>query len=340
MWFLFFFLMIRVSAQRPDPHCQRTTVRPPPLDVEEQFSRGPLYGTLLVAGGGVVTNSKVYAEFLDLAGGPEHARIIYCPTNGGGSYDTDAQRERELQNFIDSTGFTSPPLLHPVKLIHTYNRTEADSEEFYRLIDDSNGIWFRGGLPFYTYDAYFSTETEKALDRMLQRGGVVAGTSAGALMQSNLMLRGDRTRSNNIVLGDPYEGFAFGQMKNIVFDVHNLARNRAHDMLEIFTLFPLMLGINIDEDTAVIFRDDIIEVMGTGWVQIFDPTLWQKPEEVPYCADFRLSGGSGRTLVPGGGKSHFLSSKRRDKYNVVTRETISSLTQADIDAMLEEETWE
>jgi len=248
---------------------------------------------------------------------------VYIPTNGGGDYTGD-DAARELAEFLNVSGYGD---LHtPVVLIHTYSRDVANDPAFYRAIDKATGVWFAGGLPQRSYHAYLGTETEKALERLLRRNGVIGGTSAGALMQSNIMLRADRG-GNHIVLGNPFIGFAFGDMMNIVIDVHNLHRNRAHDMLEALDVYPELLGINVDEDTAVVMKGDEIRTVGTGWVQIFDPTLWQDETDTPFCANFLLSRGVGRYLIPGHGKSFFLG--ENTVYNVHTREVTSALVQTE-----------
>jgi cyanophycinase len=273
------------------------------------------------------------------AGGRTNAKILYIPTNAGTDFSTPDRRERELQEFLTTAQFGQ--LTFPVELLHTYSRTEANRPEFYSAIDEATAVYFRGGLPFWSYDAYKDTQTETALRRLLERGGVIGGSSAGALMQSNIMLRGDRSQSNHIVLGNPWIGFSFGDMENIIFDVHNLQRNRAHDLIEVLDVFPQHLGINIDEDTAVVMKGDIFETIGTGWVQIFDPTLWQAPDATPFCANFLFSTGSGRCHVSNGGKSHFMWAQRRatagDRYNVRTREVLSALTEEDIKALMTEQ---
>jgi len=278
-------------------------------------------------------NSLVFQRFLAEAGGANAARIVYVPTNGGGSYNTPEERQRELDAFLTVSGWRN--LANPVVLIHTYDRNVANTVAFYGPIDSCTGIFFAGGRPFWSTDTYLGTATEAALDRLLRRGGVVGGSSAGALMQSNVMARGSR-QTNAIVLAEPFIGFGFGQMQNIVIDVHNLQRNRAHDLLEVFFAYPTHLGINVDEDTAAIMKGDILEVSGTGWVQIFDPTLWQPATEAPWCGNFPLSMGTGRPLVPGHGKSFFLWGQRSsgpDRYNVNTRTIVSALSKAEIDAL-------
>jgi len=311
------------SAQTTPPavNCVRPTSRPPPISASQQTSSGTKFGTLVVAGGSLPDNSPVFDRFLQEAGG-NGARIIYVPTNRGQDLNTPAQLDEELRGFLRNSGFGN--LSTPVKIMHTWNRAEADSPEFYEVFDSADAVWFRGGLPQWSYDSYFGTETQNALERLLRRGGVIGGSSAGALMQSNLMLRADRRRGNYIVLGDPYIGFAFGDMENIVVDVHNLHRNRAHDMVEVLDIYRDHLGLSVDEGTAFVMRGDVIDVVGSGYVQVFDSTLWQEETEQTLCADFRLSTGTGRVHIPNMGKSHFLMSSRNDRYNVRSRQVVSS----------------
>jgi hypothetical protein len=64
---------------------------------------GPKYGTLVIAGGSLPQNSTVFQEMLMLAGGPDSAKAVYFPTNGGGNYD-GAAGERALMEFEELTG--------------------------------------------------------------------------------------------------------------------------------------------------------------------------------------------------------------------------------------------
>ena len=256
----------------------------PPLDPEDQFSAGldsDVSGSLVIAGGSLQQNSPVFQRILELAGGEEDARIIFFPTNGGGQYETPEQRNASLTSFINTAGWTD--LQIPVELMHTYDPEVANDPEFWAPLDSATGVFFAGGLSHRAYDAYFGTGTQAALERVLRRGGVVSGSSAGALMQPNVMCRADRSNDNSLVVGVPSEGFAFGGMKNIVVDVHWLMRNRAFDLVEVVAANPEMLGISIDENTAVSMIGDEIEVVGTGWVGIYDATLWQ---ETAYCGNF------------------------------------------------------
>ena len=293
----------------------------PPLDAEDQWSsglQGP--GSLVIAGGSLQQNSTVFQRILELAGGAEEARIVFFPTNGGGQYSTPEQREQSLNSFLNTAAWQDLP--NRPTLMHTYDPEEANDPEFFAPLAEATGVFFAGGLPYRAYDAYFGTGTQQALEEVLARGGVIGGSSAGALMQPNVMCRGDRSNDNSIMLGDPSEGFAFGGMQNIVVDVHYLMRNRGFDIVEVVEADPTLLGLSIDENTAVVLTGDEMEVVGTGWVGVYDSTLWQ---DVSYCANFNLYAPRvSRPLVPSRGKVYFLGgeirSGRADRYNVRTRE--------------------
>ena len=170
----------------------------PPLDPEDQWSEGLREpGSLVIAGGSLIQNSTVFQRILELAGGPDEARIIFFPTNGGGSYSTPEEREQSLRSFVNTAGWADLPI--PVELMHTYDPEEADTEAFWAPLTTATGVFFAGGLPYRSYDAYFGTATHVALERVLSRGGVIGGSSAGALMQPNVMCRGDRSNDNRRV---------------------------------------------------------------------------------------------------------------------------------------------
>ena len=63
--------------------------------------------------------------------------------------------------------------------------------------------------------------------------------------------------------GTPSTGFAFGAMENIVVDVHWLQRNRANDIVEVINERPELLGLSIDENTAVVLEGDVFEVVAS-----------------------------------------------------------------------------
>jgi hypothetical protein len=110
---------------------------------------------LVIAGGSLATNSSVFQKMLELAGGVDEARIVFFPTNGGGSYSTPEQREASRSSFISTANWGDDRMTHPVVLMHTYDPEEADTEAFWAPLTTATGVFFAGGLPYRAFDAYF-----------------------------------------------------------------------------------------------------------------------------------------------------------------------------------------
>lgn len=233
-----------------------------PVTAQEVRTTGPENGSLVVVGGGRMGESIV-KKFIELAGGLD-APIVVIPTAGGrDSYTENSGGAGALREY----GATN------VTVLHTYNRTEADSDEFIKPLEKATGVFFGGGRQWRLVDAYAGTKTEAAFWEVLNRGGVIGGSSAGATIQGSYLARGD-TRTNQTMMGDHEEGFGF--IKNIAIDQHVIARNRHFDMFDILKNRPELLGISIDESTATVVQGNEFEVVGSSYVIIYDGTFWSR----------------------------------------------------------------
>ncbi len=134
-------------------------------------------------------------------------------------------------------------------------------------IRKARAVWFPGGRQWRLADSYLNTKVHEELQSLLARGGVVGGSSAGATIQGAYLARGD-TKTNTIMMGDHEEGFGF--LTNVAIDQHLLRRNRQHDLLEVIRAKPHLLGIGIDEDTAIVVKGSKFEVIGQSYVAIYD----------------------------------------------------------------------
>jgi cyanophycinase len=219
---------------------------------------GPTNGSLVVAGGGV-TDLAIYERFVSLAGGPE-APIVVIPTAGTGESYSDFWPG--LQRLRDA-GATH------IKVLHTRDRQKADREDFVAPLQQARGVWFSGGRQWRLVDAYLGTRTLTEIRAVLERGGVVGGSSAGATIQGSYLVRGDSS-TNTIMMGDHTEGFGF--LANVAIDQHLLRRNRHFDLVEVIEAHPELLGIGLDENTAIVVRGDTFEVIGSGYIAIYDST--------------------------------------------------------------------
>ena len=216
---------------------------------------GPDKGTLVIVGGNL-QDPAIVKRFIDLAGGPT-APIVIVPTAGDAAeYD---QYYSGLKQWRDN-GATN------LTIVHTRDRKVADTESFVKPIRAARGVFFLGGRQWRLADAYLNTLTHKELQGVLARGGVIGGSSAGATILGSFMVRGD-TKGNETMIGDHTVGFAF--MKNTAIDQHVLRRNRQFDMLEVIDKHPELLGIAIDEDTAIVVEGDRFDVIGRSYALVY-----------------------------------------------------------------------
>ncbi len=217
---------------------------------------GPPSGSLVVAGG-ALSDPAVFSRFVALAGGPA-APIVIIPTAGGG--------ERYDQYFRGRRPFEQAGA-RDITILHTYDTLVADSEEFVEPLRRARGVWFTGGRQWRLADSYLNRRTHQALWGVLERGGVIGGSSAGASIQGSYLVRGD-TRANTIMMGDHEEGLGF--LKNVAIDQHLLRRNRHFDLIEVIRAKPELLGIGLDENTAIVVQGDSFEVVGQSYAVIYD----------------------------------------------------------------------
>ncbi len=228
----------------------------------EKVQIGPKNGYLVIAGGGGQCDS-IIKRFIDLAGGPD-ASIVVIPTAGGREkYDMNAASADKMRRLGAKN----------ITMLHTTDKQIANTDSFVSPLLLAKGVWFGGGRQWRLVDAYKDTKTEKMLWKVLEQGGVIGGTSAGATIQGSYLVRGD-TKNNQIMMGDHQEGFGF--IKDIAIDQHVLARNRHFDIFEILKNRPDLLGISIDENTAIIVKGNSFEVIGKSYVIIYDGLFWSR----------------------------------------------------------------
>ena len=132
----------------------------------------------------------------------------------------------------------------------------------------ANGVWFGGGRQWRLVDSYLGTRTERELRGVLDRGGVIGGSSAGASIQGSYLVRGAR-EGNHIMMARGYEA-GFGYLSGVAIDQHLLTRHREDDLVAVIDAHPGLLGIGLDDPAAVVVRGDRFEVIGRGRVAIYD----------------------------------------------------------------------
>ena len=178
---------------------------------------GPAHGSVLLIGGGF-EGTEVLKTFIKLAGGP-NARIVVIPTAGADSaFDQNDETAEDLRRAG----------ARHVRVIHTRDRDVASSTAFTSLIDSAGGMWISGGRQGRLLDAYKGTATEQAMHALLRRGGVIAGTSAGASVMGSLVVRGSPVTNRDVLVVGYTDGFAL--LRGTAVDQHAVARDRLRDL--------------------------------------------------------------------------------------------------------------
>jgi cyanophycinase len=230
---------------------------------------GPAHGTVIVVGGGSM-GQEIYDAFIEAAGGPG-ALIVDVPNAGGETnYGDDAAGARRLRD----AGARN------VHVLFTTNRAMADADSFTAVLKRAGGAWFDGGRQYRLVDAYAGTRTEQAFHDVLARGGVVGGSSAGATILGQFLVRGAPSGDNRIM---DYPGYrkAFAFLRGTAIDQHVVARERLPDLADsIMSKYPQLLGMSEDEGTAWVVRGDTATIIGRGKAFVYgghDPNDPGKP---------------------------------------------------------------
>ncbi|HEY0648244.1 DUF695 domain-containing protein [Phenylobacterium sp.] len=218
--------------------------------------RGPDKGTLIIAGGGKL-GREIVGRFITLAGGPG-ARIVVVPT----AAEQDFGQDCPCLGMFRALGATN------LTVLHTRDPKVADTEAFAAPLRTASAVWFVGGRHWRLVDSYAGTRTEAEIKKLLARGGVVGGTSAGASIQASYLVRGAR-EGNEVMMAPGYEK-GFGLMQGVAIDQHITARGRENHLKTVIDKHPDLLGIGIDQSTAIEVTRDRFKVLGVGHVFIHD----------------------------------------------------------------------
>lgn len=199
----------------------------------------------LFIGGGALPK-EMYKEFLKLTG-PD-TKLVVVPT--ASNRDVDVEKIKESWN---SRGFQE------ISILHTRDREVASSSEFTSPLRTATAVWFSGGSQSLIADAYLGTEVEEELYKLIQRGGIIGGSSAGAAILSRVMISGGSGDQPKISTG-------FELLPGAIIDQHFLKRNRLSRLTAAIKTHPGLIGFGIDEGTAIVVYDNEYRVVGKSYV--------------------------------------------------------------------------
>ncbi len=215
----------------------------------EAHARGPDKGSLVICGGGILPE-ELRGKVAELAGG-ERAKIVVIST---ASVTADSP---EIETYV---AWWRKQSLAELTILHTRSRDEADRENFVEPLQRATGVWFMGGNQAWLIDTYSGTRTEMEMHKLLERGGVIGGTSAGAAVMSKLMIRRGGIQCEL--------GRGFGFLDGAVVDQHFVRRQRTERLLNVIEQHPQLVGLGIDEGTALLVQGRKLSVLGESEVRV------------------------------------------------------------------------
>jgi cyanophycinase len=153
--------------------------------------------------------------------------------------------------------------------VYLEDRTEALDERKLHAFDNAAGVFFTGGDQLRITSQIGNTPIERRVCDIYLRGGLIAGTSAGASVMSETMLTTGRGRESYRI-GDIGLAPGLGLIDGVIIDQHFAERGRIGRLLGALAQNPRLLGIGIDEDTAIVVQGDTFGVIGSGAVYVLD----------------------------------------------------------------------
>ena len=222
-------------------------------------------GKLIIIGGGSMPDSLF--EFFAAHCGGKDQPVVYIPT--ATSDEKYIQEGGHLVKF-SSRGFTN------LSTIHTRDKAKADAPENIALMRKAKGIFFGGGDQDLIAEAYGNTQLYQEMLALLDRGGVIMGTSAGATIMGALLVGGDARK--DLTKNFPFQP-AFSFIQNVDIDQHVLVRNRQFDLIPVIERYPPNIGVAIDESTAIIVEAGKFKVWGLSYALLFDPLDWAQQQK-------------------------------------------------------------
>ncbi len=194
-----------------------------------------------------------------MAGGPD-SPVVLIPTA--------SESERIDLKTTGADEFTRRFGVKNVTVLHTRDRAEADKAEFVAPLESARGVWFGGGRQWRLVDSYMGTRTQRELEGVLARGGVIGGSSAGATIQGRTWFEA-RGEGNQVMMAKGYEA-GFGYLRGVAVDQHLLVRRRQDDLVDVIAKKPELLGLGLDEPASIVVQGDRMEVIGRSVVGIYD----------------------------------------------------------------------
>jgi cyanophycinase len=222
-------------------------------------------GHLVIIGGGR-RDKYLMERFIELAGG-KNSKIIVIPMASSVPIETANYQVEELKKL----GCPNADYIYCA-------RQDADNDSTLTKLDGVSGVFFSGGDQSNLTKELLGTKLLEKIKIIYKEGGVIGGTSAGAAVMSKVMITGDELINKDstnifslIKKGNVKLAEGFGFIQSAIIDQHFITRKRLTRLIEVVLENPELLGIGIDESTAIIINpDDTFDVLGENTVMVLN----------------------------------------------------------------------
>lgn len=205
-------------------------------------------------------DKAVLTRFVELAGGKDQKIVVITAASG---------EPDEMWKVYDDV-FSDLGVCNR-EHIHLESRERANDPDIAQQIASARGIFMTGGDQRRLLSILGGTAVDAAMhDSYRKRGACIAGTSAGASAMSGHMLA-SAIKDEEAEKGGVKLGAGFGLAQKVIIDQHFSERGRLPRLLTVIAQNPYLLGVGIDEDTALVIESgNTLEVVGCGTVTIVD----------------------------------------------------------------------
>ena len=211
---------------------------------------GPERGSLLLCGGGDLP-PLLLSTFYQ-AGQAENGRLVVIPSASRFSDSGDTLRWRQTWAAYNWRN---------IDILHAANREEAEQEGLAKLLQQATAVWISGGDQLRLAERYSGSRIEREIQSVLNRGGVVGGTSAGSAVATKVMIAGGQRQ--------PILNQGLDLLPRAIVDQHFSQRSRHQRLASAVARHPDRVGIGIDEGTALMVSGRVSQVLGQGAVHVF-----------------------------------------------------------------------
>jgi len=217
-------------------------------------------GALVLIGGACTPEGDAFGQFVELTGARQGGRIVGFTT---ASADPMASAVAWKNDFA-AAGAKN------VEIPIVDRRDRAQDPRVAAMVKEADGIFLGGGDQVHLVSTMAGSRVARAIRDAFARGATVCGTSAGAAALTETILAGGEPDETGVMV-DMYTGPGFGLLGfHAVIDTHFGARRRLHRLFNLIAMNPELMGIGIDEDTALVVRGHLGEVVGKGGVIFVD----------------------------------------------------------------------